>query len=255
MRPLAALSLSILILLQAGPRQARPAGQGPPAAERLAETNRKIRALADEKRYDEAARLAGASVEEAERLFGPDSTQVSAQLSVVAQTHVARGERGEAKKALARLLELRERRGGPSAEFERAALELYTCLVAGDLRSTPERDFSKRVARVFAEDSVLAQGFELSAGRGEMRIGEARSKPAPAYPPDAKRAGASGAAVLSLVIDEAGRVKHASPLGCTSGAFRLAAQDAALRATFEPTLVNGKPVGVRSIIFYRWVLR
>ena len=56
-------------------------------------------------------------------------------------------------------------------------------------------------------------------------------------------------------IDEAGKVKYASPLGCTTRAFRMAAQEAALRVTFEPTLVNGKPVEVRSIIFYRWVIQ
>jgi hypothetical protein len=35
----------------------------------------------------------------------------------------------------------------------------------------------------------------------------------------------------------------------------MAAQEAALRVLFEPTLVNGKPVEVRSIIFYRWVIQ
>jgi hypothetical protein len=255
MRLLTALSLALFLFAQAGAAPPQTTGAAPPAAEQLAETNRKIRSLADEKKHAEAAKLAEASIEEAARLFGPDSTQVSAQLGVLADVLVARGDKGKAKKAFARLLELREKRRGPSEKFEQEALEQYACLVANDFNSTPERDFTKRMTTVFVEDSVLAQGIKLSPDRGELRIGGAMKKPAPFYPPDAKRAHLSGGAVLALVIDEGGLVKYASPLGCTTRAFRMAAQEAALRVLFEPTLVNGKPVEVRSIIFYRWVIQ
>jgi TonB family protein len=255
LRLLTAISLSVFVFTQAGAAHAQTTDAAPPGAPQLAETNRKIRALSDEKKHAEAVQLAETSVAEAARLFGPDSTRVSEQLSVLAEVQSARGDKGKAKKTLARLLELREKRPGPSEKFEQSALEDYVCLVATDLGSTPERSLSERVTRIFVEDSVMAQGFSLSPDRKELRVGAVKSKPAPYYPPEAKQSRLSGAAVLALVIDDRGTVKYATPLGCTSRAFRAAAQEAALRVTFEPTLVNGKPVEVRSITFYRWVVR
>jgi Gram-negative bacterial TonB protein C-terminal len=260
MRLLTGLSLTLFILLQAGvrdaaARQSPAADAGRPAAEQLAETNKKIRELSDAKKFDEAAKLAEAAVEEASRLSGPDSKQVSAQLSVLADVHIARGEKGKAKKVLARVLELREKRPGPSEKFEADAFEQYTCVVATDFRSRPDPDVSQRIARVFVEDSVLGQGLQLSPDRKELEIGKVVSKPPPSYPAKERSERTSGAAVLVITIDEAGKVQYATPLGCTSRAFRGVAQDAALAVTFKPTLVNGKPVKVQSIISYRWIFQ
>ncbi|HEX8351858.1 MAG TPA: energy transducer TonB [Pyrinomonadaceae bacterium] len=255
MRLLTALSLTLLALAQAGARTPQTASPAGPAAGQLAETNRKIRELADAKKYDEAAKLAETAAEEASRLFGPDSAEVSAQLSGLAELHVARRESGKAKKALARVLELREKRPGPSQKFEQDALELYTCLVATDLRSRFDPEIPERISRVLVEDSVLGQGLRLSPDGRELEVGSSASKPPPSYPPEARSARASGAAVMVIDIDEAGKVVSATPLGCTSRLFMGAGQEAALRATFKPTLVNGRPVKVRSITFYRWIVQ
>ena len=254
MRLLTVLSLCLFILVQAGGQTPQATNPAQPAAEQLGETNGKIRELADARQYGEAAKLAEAAVEEASRLFGPDSLEVSAQLSGLAELYIARRESGKAKKVFARVLELREKRPGPSQKFEQDALEQYGCVVATDLRSTPDRELPQRIARVFIEDSVFGQGFQLSPDKRELQVGAGASKPPPYYPPEAKMAHASGAAVLAITVNEAGKVTYATPLGCTSRAFRGAGQDAALRATFKPTLVNGKPVKVRSIIMYRWII-
>jgi hypothetical protein len=252
---LTALSLALLTLVLAGGQTPQTANPARPAAEQLGEMNKKIRELFDAKSYDEAAKLAEAAAAEASRVFGPDSVEVSAQLSALADIHIARRESGKAKKVLARVLELREKRPGPSQKFEQDALVQYTCAVAADLRTSPDRDLPQRISRVLVEDSVLGQGFQLSPDRKELEVGEVLSKPPPSYPHEAQTSRASGAAVLAITIDAAGKVKYATPLGCTSRIFSAAGQAAALKATFKPTLVNGKPVEVQGIIFYRWIVQ
>jgi periplasmic protein TonB len=79
-------------------------------------------------------------------------------------------------------------------------------------------------------------------------------KPAPAYPEIAKRTGVSGAVPVEILIDEEGRVISARAVG---GHLFLkpAAQQAALRARFTPTQLNGRPVKVSGVITYNFVLR
>ncbi len=83
--------------------------------------------------------------------------------------------------------------------------------------------------------------------------GKATYKPAPAYPEIAKRAGAAGTVAVQILVDERGNVISAQP---TNGHLLLqqAAQQAALRAKFSPTLLNGTPVKVSGVIYYNFVL-
>ena len=264
MRLLTAFSLALFTLIQVGARagqgetsgqRARAAdpGQSSAAAE-IDAINRRVQELYEAKKYDEAAGQAQAAVDTAERLFGAGSKEVSAQLNTLAGIHLARHDTGKAKKALARMLELRERRPGPSEKFEQGALERYACLIATDRPSGADQSLDERISRVFIEDSVLAQGFSLSPDKRELRVGSASSKPQPVYPSEAKMTHTSGAAVMLISVDESGKVTDVTPLDCSSRAFIQAGADAARRATFSPTLVNGKPVKVRSIISYRWII-
>ena len=81
--------------------------------------------------------------------------------------------------------------------------------------------------------------------------GKATSKPEPAYPPVAKGARASGTVVVSVVVDETGKVISAKP---SSGhpLLRAAAAAAAKQARFTPTLLSGKPVKVSGILTYNF---
>ena len=249
-RLLTALPLALLLLAPAAGQEPRAANDG-----QLAETNRKIRELADAKKYAEALKLAESAVEEAARLFGPDSVEVSAQLSVLSSIYFTRHDLGKTKKTVARMLELRERRPGPSQNYERDALVLYTCLIAADLHADPDRSVAERISRVLTEDSVLDQGFSLSPQKKELQVGALDSKPQPAFPGEAKMTRTSGAAVMLLSVDETGRVTDVTPVGCSAPVFIRPGAAAAKRATFKPTTVNGKPIKVRSIIFYRWVIQ
>lgn len=83
--------------------------------------------------------------------------------------------------------------------------------------------------------------------------GRAISLPQPVYPPAAKAALASGAVNVQIIVDEEGKVISARAV---SGhpLLRQAAEEAALRARFTPTRVDGKPVKVNGTIAYNFAL-
>lgn len=85
-----------------------------------------------------------------------------------------------------------------------------------------------------------------------VKQGRLISNPKPEYPTAARRNRISGAVTVHLVINEEGKVTSAKAV---SGPVELhgAAEDAALRARFEPTRLSGKAVTVNGSITYNFV--
>jgi TonB family protein len=84
--------------------------------------------------------------------------------------------------------------------------------------------------------------------------GKARTLPKPEYPKDARKAKLSGTVKVQVLIDEAGRVISAKAIsGLENVELRIAAETAARRATFSPTLLNGQPVKVSGTIVYNFI--
>jgi protein TonB len=88
----------------------------------------------------------------------------------------------------------------------------------------------------------------------EVITSKAISKPAPPYPIIAKHAGIQGPVSVQILIDEQGHVVNAK---ATSGnaLLQAAAVQAAFKASFTPTLLNGQPVKVTGVITYNFVLQ
>jgi protein TonB len=89
---------------------------------------------------------------------------------------------------------------------------------------------------------------------GGVLNGRAISKPAPAYPPIARAARASGVVIVAITVDEAGKVISAHAV---SGPQLLmaAATSAAYQARFTPTMLSGQPVKVTGTISYNFTLQ
>lgn len=87
----------------------------------------------------------------------------------------------------------------------------------------------------------------------EIKKGGLIEAPKPIYPPEAKEKKVEGLVTVSIVIGEEGTVISARP---TNGPELLqgAAKDAALKARFHPTIVNGKPAKVSGAMTYNFVL-
>ncbi|HXT63174.1 MAG TPA: TonB family protein [Pyrinomonadaceae bacterium] len=78
--------------------------------------------------------------------------------------------------------------------------------------------------------------------------------PTPAYPILAKQVRASGAVNVQILIDESGNVISAHAVN-GHPMLTHAAEDAARRARFTPTLLSNQPVKVQGVITYNFVLQ
>jgi periplasmic protein TonB len=78
--------------------------------------------------------------------------------------------------------------------------------------------------------------------------------PQPIYPAIAKQARVQGAVNIQILVDEQGKVISAQ---VTSGSPMLssAAREAAMRARFTPTTLNGVPVKIQGVITYNFRLQ
>ncbi|MBC7929480.1 MAG: energy transducer TonB [Rubrivivax sp.] len=81
--------------------------------------------------------------------------------------------------------------------------------------------------------------------------GKALSKPAPVYPSFAKSARVMGTVAVSVLVDESGKVTQTQALS-GHALLRQSALDAACRATFSPTLIDGPTVKVSGILTYNF---
>jgi TonB family protein len=117
-----------------------------------------------------------------------------------------------------------------------------------------------------ASVSALAQNETPKVIRGGVLNGKAVRLPKPEYPAAAKAAGVGGIVQVAVVIDENGSIESAnavrnekeeteepSQISDAKAALRAAAEDAALKAQFSPTLLSGNPVKVSGVITYNFV--
>lgn len=89
---------------------------------------------------------------------------------------------------------------------------------------------------------------------GGVLNGKALSLPKPEYPADARAAKLSGTVKVQVLIDETGKIISANAIsGLENVSLRLAAESAALKATFSPTTLAGQPVKVSGVIVYNFV--
>lgn len=80
------------------------------------------------------------------------------------------------------------------------------------------------------------------------------SLPKPVYPTIAKQIKAQGPVNVQILVDETGKVISAHAVYGNATLIK-AAEDAAMRARFTPTLLNEKPIKVQGVITYNFVLQ
>jgi len=139
----------------------------------------------------------------------------------------------------ARLKELLE----PAAEDAARQAQFSPTLLNG----TPVK-VKGQIVYNFVPDGEKAPPKMISGG---ILNGKAISLPHPEYPQAAAAVRASGAVSVQVMIDEEGKVISAA---AASGhpLLRAAAEDAARKAVFSPTLLSGNPVKVSGIIVYNF---
>jgi len=114
---------------------------------------------------------------------------------------------------------------------------------------SPEVTFGGGVS----EESVPLKSPFACASAPDRGATQGRTKPVPAYPPDALRARASGVVAVKVFVNEEGRVVEARAVSGHT-LLRGAAVDAACRTRYSPTLLEGRPVSSEGTLTYNFVL-
>jgi TonB family protein len=100
-----------------------------------------------------------------------------------------------------------------------------------------------------APPATKAQPPEMISG-GVLNS-KAIELPEPEYPEEARRQHAIGRVIVSVIVDETGKVISAE-VEDGQILFRRAALEAARKAKFKPTLVDGQPVKVSGVLQYKF---
>ncbi|MEP6848642.1 MAG: energy transducer TonB [Acidobacteriota bacterium] len=106
-----------------------------------------------------------------------------------------------------------------------------------------------RVTGTIVYNFVVDKSADVRSISGGVLNGKAISLPHPVYPTAARAVNASGAVTAQITIGENGDVISATAV---SGhpLLRVAAENAALKAKFSPTLLEGQPVKVTGVLTY-----
>jgi len=85
-------------------------------------------------------------------------------------------------------------------------------------------------------------------------VSKAISLPQPMYPAIAKQIRLQGAVNIQILVDEQGKVVSAQAVS-GNPMLTAAAKEAAMRARFTPTILNGVPVKIQGVITYNFVMQ
>lgn len=187
-----------------------------------------------------------------ERAHGAVHELVAASLSGLAAVYLANGDEAKRDDTYWRLLDVAEKLPELPKGTDRI-LTSYTCSGARREGATPRQlEVLNRIDGLRKTRAEI-HGAKAPSIAGGVLNGYAISKPAPAYPEEAKRERAQGTVVVHITVDETGRVIDAAAI-CGHPLLYEASVRAARQARFTPTLLSGVPVKVTGTITYNYNL-
>lgn len=198
-----------------------------------------------------------------------DELKIAGILWMLGHVRLYEGQYKPAEHLFLRSLGLREKKLGPSHPQTVAAMKSFACFqpnayepgVSPALRDSEFTDEEKAITSrascwLYDFDRDCADTFgKPPVKRDVVKVlnGKAVKLPTPPYPSEARIARASGAILIAVAIDEAGKVIDAKSVCGGNPALVRAALVAARGAEFSPTQVEGKPIKVNGIIVYNFV--
>ncbi len=185
-----------------------------------------------------------------EKVYGPESAE--AALSVFQLGHFSDLLRdyGASERHFQRFVRIAEKTGVRGEDDVAVAYTRLGCLML----KKGERDEADAYASK-ASDAFKSAADKRVPVEGGVVNGKAVSKPQPAYSAEAKRASAEGTITVEMLVGETGTVLSACAQRSEGHkSLKEASEFAAYNARFTPTTVGGRPVKVKGVITYRFVL-
>lgn len=185
-----------------------------------------------------------------EKSFGAKSIEVSAALFRLGHLNELLGNYSNAEQFFTRFIEANTGLKNGEPDDLGVAHMRMSCLMRKKGKNSEAAKHQTLAEEVFRR-VVDERGPVMESG---IINGKAISKPQPAYPAEAKHKSAQGTIKVRMLVGETGTVLAACGEGGEPSLER-ASEFAAYSARFTPTLVNGKPVKVKGVITYNFVLQ
>ncbi len=176
----------------------------------------------------------------------PESPDVAKTAFALGELYRFRRDYSKAGPFYQRVIRIREKLGQKEDPELLKALQGYLIVLFGQNKTDEAGQVQKRIVELVGDNGPL---------QGGVLNGRAISLGVPAYPAEARSAHASGQVQVRVTIDETGKVIEAKAVNIsgTHWALLTAAENAARRSRFTPTLMSGMPVKVNGIIIYNFV--
>jgi TonB family protein len=204
--------------------------------------------------FDKAELHAQRIVSIAEKKYKPDQLEMALALINLAEVSRLKLDNKRARALYARIVDILEK-FSPAAVPKEITLSLSNYLNLLYVQENgKDSDLTERIRKLFIAIASSAPPGAAREVQGGVLNGRAVYKPQPEYPASAKSVRAQGVVTVQVTVDETGKVIEAKATRYPHLSLVWAAEDAARRARFTPTLLSGSPVKVTGIITYNFLL-
>jgi TonB family protein len=200
--------------------------------------------------YPESELALNRSLAIKEKLYAVDSPSIVTSLDNLAQFYRYRGDAKKAEPVFERALKIIAKQPSPDSPPWQKTKDHYFCML-NELGRTGKL---KELERERAEQAAAGVLVAAEAGAGVLN-GKALKLPLPEWPASLQKGGVDGVVVVTLTIDETGKVIEAHDLCGANPLLAKASIAAAYKAQFTPTKMAGQPVKVTGRIVYNFVRR
>ena len=215
---------------------------------------RLVLVAATKSNFDRAELLAERIVSIAEKKYKPNQLEMAIALVNLAEVYRLQRDNRRARMLYARIVDILEKFAPASIPKEiTLSLSNYLNLLYVQ-ENGKDSDLTERIRKLFIAIASSAPSSAAREVQGGVLNGRAVYKPQPEYPASAKSVRAQGTVTVHVTVDETGKVVEAKAVRAPHNSLVWAAEDAARRARFTPTLLSGSPVKVTGIITYTFLL-
>ncbi|MEW6130476.1 MAG: TonB family protein [Acidobacteriota bacterium] len=189
-----------------------------------------------------------------EKAIGKESAVIQS-LYNLAEFHQRTGRYESAVSYYKRAIEVLEKIAGPENKEIADVAEKCGCVLNISKKGAEAIAFYARARMIRgkgnASGSATAEGAKIGSNLGNLIAGKATYREEPIYPAAAKQARLSGSVIIEVTINEDGKVIQSRVL-CGHDIFAWAAEEAARKWRFAPTLLSGNPVKVIGTITFNF---
>ncbi len=201
---------------------------------------------------EEAAKIIENLILAAENAFGSESKNIIPYLKTAGDFYIYTKNYNKAENLFVRRYNTTFNTfGEKSDELEKISDE-FDCYSSqfGEEVKNSKRDKFYALIRGSEKTKEISTDADDKTINGGVINGKALSLPPPSYPSGAKQRGSRGAILVKVLIDEKGEVVSARAFCGQDEELRNASENAAMKAKFRPTTLEGKPVKVSGVITY-----